>query len=365
MARSRKSERIRSLERALHRVGDAERRLRQAAAGNLGINATDLDTLLLLDEHGAMTAGRLAEALAITTGAVTGLVDRLARAGWVERARHEADRRQVLVELASARRAAIDAHRELRERCLTQALGTVGDEALSATIEQVEKAAQGLLQGAAEISQRAGTSEDAESTEEGSRAPIGSASRGHLRIVAGVSRLELEGARIRDLYRAHFEGKQPQVRVTNDGTVALQYKGFSWFGSRGVRARLTLTSAVPWNIEIRGGVSELHADLRELEIEAIDIAGGASSSELRLPAPRGTAHLRMTGGANHVVVRRPKGVAAQAIVRGGANSLAFDKQHVGSLGTTTRFATPGYEAATNRWSIELTGGASDLSVAEE
>jgi hypothetical protein len=73
----------------------------------------------------------------------------------------------------------------------------------------------------------------------------------------------------------------------------------------------------------------------------------------------------VTGGANHVVVRRPKGAAAQAVVRGGANSLAFDDQHLGSFGSTARFATPGFETAADRWSIELTGGASDLSVSEE
>jgi DNA-binding MarR family transcriptional regulator len=367
MSRTRKSDRIRPLERALHRAGEADRRLRQAAAEELGIGITDLDTLLLLDEYGALAAGRIAEALAITTGAVTGLVDRLERAGWVVRARHEADRRQVLVELASARRAAIDAHRALRERLLDEALSGTGDDALSSSVTLIEAAAQRLIAGAGEISERVshGGADDDGASQEGERAPIGSATRGRLRFVAGVPRLELRGARIRDLYRASFEGRKPQVRVAADGTVTLQYKGFSWFGSSGVAAQVTLTSSVPWTIEIRGGISELSADLRELEIEAIDITGGASSSELRLPRPRGTSQLRVTGGANHVVVRRPKGAAAQAIVRGGANSLAFDTQHLGSFGSTAHFATPDFESAADRWSIELTGGASDLSVTEE
>ena len=149
MSRTRKSDRIRPLERALHRVGEAERRLRQAAAEELGIGITDLDTLLLLDEYGALAAGRIAEALAVTTGAVTGLVDRLERAGWVERARHEADRRQVLVELASVRRAAIDAHRELRERLLDEALSAADDKALSSSVSLIEAVAQRLIAGAA------------------------------------------------------------------------------------------------------------------------------------------------------------------------------------------------------------------------
>jgi DNA-binding MarR family transcriptional regulator len=244
MPRTKKSDRIRALERAFHRVGEAERRLRQAAADQLGMGITDLDTLLLLDEYGALAAGRIAEALAITTGAVTGLVDRLERAGWVERARHEADRRQVLIELASARRAAIDAHRALREGLLAEALSGADDDTLSASIGLIETAAERLLAGAAEMSERADTDAVEEgSSEDGAHAPIGSASRGRLRFVAGAQRLELRGARIRDLYRASFEGRKPQVRALSDGTVTLHYKGFSWFGSRRVAANLTLTSS--------------------------------------------------------------------------------------------------------------------------
>jgi len=366
MPRTRKADRLRPLERALHRVGEADRRLRQAAADKLGIGITDLDALLLLDEYGALAAGRIAEALAITTGAVTGLVDRLERAGWVERTRHEADRRQVLVELASARRPAIDAHRAWREQLLDDALSQTTDEALSASVTLIESAAQGLIAGAAAVAERESGETDADGpSQEGERAPIGSATRGRLRFVAGAPRLELRGGRLRDLYRATFEGRKPQVRVTADGTITLQYKGFSWFGYRGTAAQITLTSSVPWTIELRQGASELTADLRDLEIEAIDITGGAISSEIRLPRPRGTSQLRVTGGANHVVVKRPRGSAAQAIVRGGANALTFDARQHGTFGSTARFATPDFETVTDRWSIELTGGANDLSLTEE
>ncbi|UJR83238.1 MarR family winged helix-turn-helix transcriptional regulator [Sandaracinus amylolyticus] len=365
MSRPRKSDRVRPLERALHRVGEAERRLRQAAADRLGLGITDLEALLLLDESGPIAAGRIAEALVITTGAVTGLVDRLERAGWVQRTRGEADRRQVLVELAPARRDVIDAHRASRERLLVEALSGVDDATLSASIALLETAAERLLAGIAAFGQPPVDESAERASEDGTRAPIGSAERGRLRFVSGAPKLTLRGARIRDLYRATFDGKRPQVRVEPDGTVTFQYKGFSWLGRHDLGAELVLTSAVPWTIEIKGGVAQLDADLRDVDVRAIDITGGASECELHLPRPRGTATLRVTGGANHVVVRRPRGAAAQAVVRGGANSLAFDDQRMGSFGATARFATRGWESAADRWSIELTGGASDLSVTEE
>ncbi|HVV87992.1 MAG TPA: hypothetical protein VHE35_33355, partial [Kofleriaceae bacterium] len=197
------------------------------------------------------------------------------------------------------------------------------------------------------------------------RAPLGTAAQGRLRFASGASRVELRGARIKDLYRATFHGKRPQVAVEPDGVVTVQYKGFSWFGTSGVSAHLTLTTAVPWAIELRRGVSHLSADLRELEVTGIDIGGGASECALTLPRPRGQAALRITGGASRLVVKRPRGTAAQIVIRGGASSLVFDEQRLGAVGSAIRLASPGWDAAPDRWSIEVTGGASSLSVTEQ
>ena len=69
------------------------------ACEKLGINRTDLRCLNIVDNHGAMTAGRLAELSGLTTAAVTAVLDRLERAGYARRVRDQPDRRQVLVEL--------------------------------------------------------------------------------------------------------------------------------------------------------------------------------------------------------------------------------------------------------------------------
>jgi DNA-binding MarR family transcriptional regulator len=50
---------------------------------------------------GPITAGRLAELTGLTTGAITGVVDRLERAGYVRRVKDPRDRRRVIVELVS------------------------------------------------------------------------------------------------------------------------------------------------------------------------------------------------------------------------------------------------------------------------
>lgn len=368
MPAARKPERIRPIARALVRASDADRRLRLAAAERLGVGPSDFDALLLIDATGPLTAGRIAEAMALTTGAVTGLIDRLERAGWVQRTRHEADRRQVLIELAPERRQLVDAHWADRERMVLDAAGEADDATLAACARLLDALADRMAAGKAE-SALADASATARAEDGGDgdrdRAPIGSSERGRLRFPSGASHLELRGARIKDLYRAKFRGRRPQIAVEPDGTVAVQYKGFSWFGVRDVGAELTLTTAVPWTIEIRRGVSHLAADLHELQVSALEITGGVTESELSLPRPRGTATVRIAGGASRLTVRRPRGTAAQVLVRGGASNFAFDAQRLGAVGSATRLATPGWDSAADRWSIELTGGASELSVIEQ
>src|SRR6187399_2560505 len=64
----------------------------------LGLNPVDLRCLDWLTE-GPLAASRLAEATGLSSAATTAMIDRLERKGFVRRVRHEADRRQVLVEL--------------------------------------------------------------------------------------------------------------------------------------------------------------------------------------------------------------------------------------------------------------------------
>jgi DNA-binding MarR family transcriptional regulator len=88
----------------VRRYQNAQDEFDDAAAERLGINRTDLRCLDLIDLAGRMTAGQLASESGLSTGAVTTLVDRLERAGYVRRVRDDVDRRRVLVELTDAAR---------------------------------------------------------------------------------------------------------------------------------------------------------------------------------------------------------------------------------------------------------------------
>ncbi|TAJ33025.1 MAG: MarR family transcriptional regulator [Reyranella sp.] len=68
-------------------------------ASRFGLNTTDLECLDLIQLEGSASAGRLAAVTGLSSGATTALIDRLERAGYVERFDDPADRRRVLVRI--------------------------------------------------------------------------------------------------------------------------------------------------------------------------------------------------------------------------------------------------------------------------
>ena len=70
----------------------------QAMADHIGLNRTDARCVDLIDQAGGMTAGELAKAAGLTTGAVTAVIDRLEKAGIARRVADPTDRRRVRIE---------------------------------------------------------------------------------------------------------------------------------------------------------------------------------------------------------------------------------------------------------------------------
>ena len=91
--------------RALQKENERVERL---VATYYGIGTSDLRCLRFVGENAASTPKATAEALELSTGATTSLIDRLGAAGFVHRAPHPTDRRSVVLELAPAGRKAID-----------------------------------------------------------------------------------------------------------------------------------------------------------------------------------------------------------------------------------------------------------------
>ena len=72
------------------------------AAERLGVSETDLRCLNIIENGAELSAGELAVQAGLTGGAVTGVLDRLERAGYARRVSDPADRRRVKVEVTPA-----------------------------------------------------------------------------------------------------------------------------------------------------------------------------------------------------------------------------------------------------------------------
>jgi len=193
-------------------------------------------------------------------------------------------------------------------------------------------------------------------------APLAGAKRGVLRFASGAARVHLAaGAPEGKLYRAHFSGRPPTVRVA-DGAVTVQYPRFSLLDFRKLGAEIALSAELPWELEFSGGISKLRASLEDLELAGLSLRGGASAVEIDLPAPKGLVPIRVLGGASRITLRRPAGTAMRVQVAGGVSSLTFDGQHIGAAGGVARLESSGAAGAADRYELEINGGASHLTV---
>lgn len=115
-------------------------------AEQVGLSPTDhkcLDLALRADHP--LTAGQIAEQSGLSTGAVTGVIDRLERAGYVRRVRDPHDRRKVLVEVSKSNLSAYGDAFDGLWRALDRALASYTPDELKA-IERYITEMIGVLQ---------------------------------------------------------------------------------------------------------------------------------------------------------------------------------------------------------------------------
>jgi hypothetical protein len=186
-------------------------------------------------------------------------------------------------------------------------------------------------------------------------APLGAVELGHLVLVRGAAHLTLGvDPSMAELYRARFEGKVPEVRV-DGGTVTVKYRP----SLHRTTGQLTLSGRVPWAITAHMGLSDVMADLQDLELTELEISGGVSRLEIKLPRPKAPIRVRIGAGASNLELLRPAGVPVRVRIGGGASKLAIDDFR-GSGRIDWR--SPDYDQLEGRYDIEIGAGASNLTV---
>ncbi len=360
---------IRALARALARSSTQHALFTQAVAARLGIAPSDIDCLALLYDLGPATPGQLAEVLGLSTGAVTGVVDRLVAAGFVLRASDRADRRRVFVQPVADRAADFDAVQAPLLAAVAESVAGTAPADLQQLVHFQDRVAEQLGRETARIR---GAHAPRANADSGFTAPLGDLESGVLEFASGAAEVAIraldpatDAESLSVLYAARFQGLQPSVRVQS-GAVTFRYRRigpFEW-GRTQHSGTVALNASIPWSIALRGGGSGVSLDGTRLVLRDVSISGGLDKVELCLPRPGGTVRLCLDGGLNRVTIQRPMDVPAELQLHGGANRLEFDEQRFGAVGGDVRLASSGWELAPNRYAIEVRGGASRLSIYE-
>jgi DNA-binding MarR family transcriptional regulator len=337
----------------------------EAVASQAGLHPTDLDCLSVIELDGPLTAGRLAEITGLTTGAVTGVIDRLERSGHVRREPDTTDRRRVLVRVVpdSARRVG-ESFVPMR-RATEQMCDRYSDEELAVITDFATRAVPVLREES--LRMRESDPNDA-GTVSGSHAVGHAGTRNAtLRIQHGAARLSIVAALGQpELFSAQWWGARPTVKQEADGAgavVTVQYRR-SPFGHFRTRGQVVLDAGSRWQVEINGGCAHSRFDLSATRVERVTFNGGTSSLDIDLPAATGRQLVEINGGAHAVTITRPAGVPTRLVVNGGASNLVLDDQRFGGVGGRTELhdTTAGNGNDQPSLEVRVRGGASSLSV---
>jgi DNA-binding MarR family transcriptional regulator len=357
---STRDELVAALTREWNRLGAELVLFSQSVADRLKINITDLQCLAVVMSAGPMTAGQIAEATGLTTGAITGVVDRLEKAGLVTREGDPADRRRVVVRavpgdvLAARDPAVSEAFASLSTAAAEQYEG-YSDRELQLVVDALGRAHPILLEHVAQLREQTPVRHELDAPRAGAQA-----GRLHLLPVSGNVTLDADPS-MAELYRAHVDGTPPIIEV-DGGTVTVRPRRFPLFGWGHRSLRLTLSAAIPWDIEVAQGAVGLTADLRALSLRSFAIKGGASRIDLSVGRPSGVVPISILGGASRVTLRRPRSVPVEVRIRGGVSRTSVDGHKLGPAGGNVVWRTPGAPEGADGYTVEVRGGVSRLDI---
>ena len=220
--------------------------------------------------------------------------------------------------------------------------------------------------------------EEGRRSESLSAAPLDAATAGRLVFTSAAIGITLQGdPALVELYRARFVQHVPRVHLEQEPAdkrpstgpggckVTIHYRQRTpadWLTLwREPLAAIALNGSIPWEIEFRGGVANLQADLRELQLRSLDLSD-SSAVKLLLPRPTGTVYLYVSGSASDIVSQRPAGIALRVQIAGSASQVCIDEQPFGAVANGISWQTHDYHAAADRYDIRFAGSVSNVTI---
>lgn len=338
--------------RGVRRLGAVMRTVDDQAATALGISAVDLLCLGELDAAGPMSPGDLVELTGLTSGAITGVVDRLEQSGFVRRTADPSDRRRVLVVPTGARTDEVTRALAPTTRVAEQLRAQFGAEKLAlvtSMLGRAEASLRELVQDARPQSGPGTSTADGRTT-----APLGKLESARLVVNVKAVPLSIDAG---DAGDSLFSAPRAIRARVSGSTVELRANPMrGGHGPMGGALHVALNPGVTWSIELKSTAGQIDLDATGLQIESVDIAGNANQIELSLPAPAAIVPVTVSSKASHIDMRRPKGSGIGVEARGLTNSIMIGRTRVG----------PGARhsdgSESERYEVEVSGHANSVMV---
>jgi DNA-binding MarR family transcriptional regulator len=139
-----REEKLQRLAMEVRALSSALEDMQAATSQHTGLNRTDMRALELISRRDGLTAGEMAVALNLTTGAITGVIDRLEGAGHARREPDAEDRRRVLIRPTDAAHATGRQLFQGLAQSIHDALGCYSDEQLGLFLELLARVRQAV-----------------------------------------------------------------------------------------------------------------------------------------------------------------------------------------------------------------------------
>ncbi|MEU7908248.1 hypothetical protein [Actinoplanes sp. NPDC049118] len=125
---------------------------------------------------------------------------------------------------------------------------------------------------------------------------------------------------------------------------------------------ILLNRAVRWDIRLPAGAGEQHLDLASGRIRRVELGSGTGLVSMRLPPPRGTVPIKLTGGVGEIAVAIPAGTPLGFRLRGGAELVAVPWTRRARAEAGVLVAPAGWVTARNRYAVDVESEVGTVTV---
>jgi len=124
--------------------------------------------------------------------------------------------------------------------------------------------------------------------------------------------------------------------------------------------RFQLTQEIPVNLTIETGASQLDVDLRDVQVQHIELKTGASNSNVTMPA-RGASVLDVEAGMASINIRVPENIPARIRAEQGVSSINVDTNRF-PRSASGFYQSPNFDTSADRVEVNIKAGVGSISV---